>query len=276
MTDGPGRDPYRDVKRQLRREVGFACPVAGCGNPYLTWHHFDPPWRVEHHHRPEGMIALCLEHAHQADNSAFTDDQLRALKRVGGVRSDAIGGRFNWMRREVLVRVGGNFYFRTPVIFEIGSIPCIWLSRDEDDNLLVSFRMPTISGQPRASIIENFWSVPADVDEIVCPPMGRLIEVSYRNGDRFKAEFSEVANVAGLRARYPNWRGLGEHEAELPMPLTVVEIWETAAGTNLEFGPNHSQIGGVSMTEGFSWGNRVGLHVSVSDEELRALFSAEA
>lgn len=92
---GPGRDPYRDVKRQLRQEVRFGCPVADCGNPYVTWHHFDPPWRVEHHHRPEGMIALCLEHAPQADAGAFTDDQLRALKRGGGNLSDIIAGRFN-------------------------------------------------------------------------------------------------------------------------------------------------------------------------------------
>jgi hypothetical protein len=92
---GPGRDPYRDVKRRLRREVGFTCPVEGCGNPYLTWHHFDPPWRVEHHHRPEGMIALCLEHAAQADNDAFTHDQLRALKHAGGTGRSTVGARFN-------------------------------------------------------------------------------------------------------------------------------------------------------------------------------------
>jgi hypothetical protein len=44
----------------LRKEVGFGCPI--CRNPLLTWHHFAPPSNVEHHWRPEGMIALCLEH----------------------------------------------------------------------------------------------------------------------------------------------------------------------------------------------------------------------
>jgi hypothetical protein len=37
------RRPYAHVVRQLRQEVGFRCPVDDCGNPYLTWHHFDPP-----------------------------------------------------------------------------------------------------------------------------------------------------------------------------------------------------------------------------------------
>jgi hypothetical protein len=41
----------------LRREVNLGCPVAGCGSPFLTWHHFDPPWKLEHHHRPDEFRA---------------------------------------------------------------------------------------------------------------------------------------------------------------------------------------------------------------------------
>ncbi len=61
------RTPPIAVRRQLRREVGFGCSLPGCGVPYLTWHHFDPPWRQEHYHRVEGMIALCRDHADKAD-----------------------------------------------------------------------------------------------------------------------------------------------------------------------------------------------------------------
>src|SRR5215207_2549038 len=100
------RTPPVKVIRQLRQEVGFCCPVEGCGNPYLTWHHFDPPWRVEEHHRPEGMIALCAEHASKADHGAFTDDQLRELKRIGRSRATEARARFDWIRRRVLGIVG--------------------------------------------------------------------------------------------------------------------------------------------------------------------------
>jgi hypothetical protein len=186
----PGRDPYRDVKRTLRQEVGFRCPVLGCGSPYLTWHHFDPPWRVEHHHRPEGMIALCREHADKADHGAFTDEQLRELKRTGSARAAEVQGRFDWMRRELLTVIGGNFYYEVPLIFEIGNRWCIWFNRDENHYLQLNFVMPSLSGQPRARIEDNFWLVTTEVDEVICPPSGRLVAVRYSNGDQFRAEFS--------------------------------------------------------------------------------------
>ncbi|MBW3639625.1 MAG: HNH endonuclease [Actinobacteria bacterium] len=215
------------------------------------------------------MIALCLQHAAQADNRAFTDEQLRDLKSRG--RAASVEGRFNWMRQEVLTRVGGNFYFRTPVIFQLGTVPCIWLSSDEQGSLLLNFRMPTVSGRPRASITDNFWSVPTDVEELICPPMGRLIEVRYSNGDRFKAEFAEVPDAAALRAKYPRSR-IGAWSEGLPYPLTVAEVWETAAGTNIEFGPNDSEIGSLVIRDCFSSDCGAGIHVDVDEGQLAALF----
>ena len=270
---GPGRDPYRDVKRQLRQEVGFGCPVADCGRPYLSWHHFDPPWRIEHHHRLEGMIALCLHHAAQADNGAFTDDQLRELKGGGGAHSDPVHGRFEWLRQDVLVRVGGSFFYQTPVIFQLGSVPCIWLSRDDRDHLMINFRMPTTSGRPRASIIDNFWSIPRDVEEISCPPMGRVIEVAYQNGDKFRAEFFNMNDVEALKARYPKTNVEG-WRLEVPFPITVVEVWETAAGTQIEFGPNNLRIGHIVWTEGFVGNCQSAIKMEARDGEIRRLLPA--
>src|SRR5215211_7582447 len=74
------RTPPIEVRRELRREVGFGCPVDGCGSPYLTWHHFDPPWKERQHHDVVGMVALCREHHDKADVGAFTRQQLRQLK----------------------------------------------------------------------------------------------------------------------------------------------------------------------------------------------------
>ena len=93
------RTPPKAVLNELRSEVGYGCPVADCGSPYLTWHHFDPPWREQKHHNPEGMVALCRIHHDMADASSFTADQLRALK---AQPSSGVTGRLEWMRHRLL------------------------------------------------------------------------------------------------------------------------------------------------------------------------------
>jgi hypothetical protein len=268
---GPGRDPYGWVKTALRQEVGSCCPVQDCGSPYLTWHHFDPPWRVEHHHRPAGMIALCREHADKADHGAFTDDQLRELKRVGRSRALEIRGRFDWMRRDLLTVVDGKFFYQTPIIFQISDIPCIWFDRDENGYLLLNFKMPTISGHPHAQVDQNFWSITPDVSEVVCPPNGRLIEVNYSNGDKFRIEFRDIASPEELSERYPE-AGTRPWSGRIEFPIVLVEVSETVAGTEIDFGPTYSNLLGFRWANGFVAFGRVGVQMNVSKERLAALF----
>src|ERR1700740_933715 len=107
----PRTAPPADVRRQLRAEGGFGCPVAGCGSPSLTWPHFDPPWRERQDHEPDGMIAMCLQHHKEADSGAFSDDHLRALKRDPFLRRIGAepAGRFNWKREPLIPKEGGAF-----------------------------------------------------------------------------------------------------------------------------------------------------------------------
>jgi hypothetical protein len=132
--------------------------------------------------------------------------------------------------------------------------------------------MPTISGQARAQIDQNIWSVAPQVNEVVCPPSGRLVEVSYSNGDKFRAEFYDVASPDALAARYPtsstaNWSG------DLNFPATAVEIWETTAGTSIEFGPRFSRLPGNNIfTDCFSIDCRAAFHVDVSAADLARIF----
>ena len=242
------RTPPRPVVQTLRQEVGFLCPVQNCGNPYLTWHHFSPPWRTEHHHRTQDMIALCLEHARKADAGAFTEAQLREFKRNGARQTQAIRGRFDWMRRDLLVIVGGNFYYRQEgPILQLGDKPCIWLRRDSDGYLLTNFWLPTASREPRARLEDNWWIVPPDVaQDIESPPHGRLVHVKYPNGDELRIEFFDIESLDELDQRYPwcstkLWSGITE-------PMVGVEVWERAADTDIEFGPRETRIGNYTVT----------------------------
>ncbi|WP_435601485.1 hypothetical protein [Streptomyces sp. C10-9-1] len=236
------RTPRKDVLTILRREVGFCCPVTGCGSPYLTWHHFDPPWRIEKHHRPEGMVALCREHADKADNGAFTNDQIRTLKREGRSRASEVRGRFDWMRSKILTVVAGNFGYECYTALEVGGVKCIWFERDEDGYLLLNVKMPTLAQRPRAEIERNAWTVSSGAHEVLCPPSGRLVEVKYENGDRFRVEFFILESSEEFASRYPHVARF----KELPeYPLTAVEIYETIAGAGVSFTPR-----GITSPEG--------------------------
>jgi hypothetical protein len=116
MCDELSRNPPAEVRRRLRAEVGFGCPVTGCDNPYLQYHHFDPPWHTRRHHDLQGMIALCAEHHAKADAGAFTTEQLRKMK---SQPTRPIQGRFDWLRNRVVSIIGGNAYYENPIALRV-------------------------------------------------------------------------------------------------------------------------------------------------------------
>ncbi len=279
------REPPIAVRRQLAEEVGFGCPVEGCGSPYLMWHHFDPPWRVREHHDPEGMIAICRDHHPEADAGAFTDVQLREMKRLGRDRSKELGARFNWTREDLVAVVGGNFYVRTPVAARVQDIPVVWFNRDQEGRLLVNLQALTTSEQPRMAMIDNFWMTEgSDEREIVCPPSGRLVSAKYPNGDALRVEFREVVSEEDFEKRFPpapmpadlktrleesgitvpdpTHRDSIAHSG-LTFPLAAVEITLKIAGTDIELGPGHTTVGG-SVIAG-SWLIDCGVGVQIGE-----------
>lgn len=251
------RTPPATVRRQLRREVGFGCPVPRCGNPYLYWHHFDPSWAERQHHDPHGMIALCGQHHAMADAGAYTKEQLRDFKRGGAERAGELRGQFAWMRRKILAVLGGNFYYETPVIFEFRGEPIIWFNRDEEGYLLLNVGMLTVSGQPRVRIEDNFWLSRGNPDDLETPPSGKLLSVNYSNGDALKIEFFELESVAAARMRY------AEAQLEqwgIPFPMTAVEVHNRVGGTDIDFGPRETRLpGGGGMRNCLCIGCRVGI-----------------
>jgi hypothetical protein len=175
------------------------------------------------------------------------------------------------MRQDLLAVVGGNFFYEQRVIFQLGSVPCIWFDRDEAGYLLLNFKMPTISSRARAQIDQNFWSVTPEVEEVTCPPSGKLIEVKYPNGDKFRAEFYNADSSDGLEKRHPSQWPRGWY-SQVQFPVTVVELWETAAGINIEFGPKFSRLGNSLMVDNFVMGGGgAGIGLNVSSAQLAAL-----
>jgi hypothetical protein len=253
------RTPPLEVRKVLQKEVSFGCPVDGCRSPYLEWHHFDPEWKVRHHHDPNGMIALCGEHHSKAGGGAFTLDQLRELKRHPGQGS--VEGRFDWMRQRLLGVVGGCLYLETPILVEYRGQPAISFDRNEDGLVLVNVRMPT-SGDPaeRALMEQNFWIARGDPEDLQCPPHGRLLQVQYQGGDLLRVEFFEVPTWEALISRYPH---VGQHEASLrtELPLTAVDVRMRVPALAIDFGPLTSTVLGNQFVGAFFSGGRTGFAI---------------
>jgi hypothetical protein len=188
----PRTNPPAAIRRALRQEVRFGCPVANCGSPYLSWHHFDPPWREEPHHEPDGMIALCLGHHRQADSGAFTADQLRRLKAKPYLATAGPTGTFNWKREQVIVRAGGMTAIASDVLLRFGSVNAIWLTRDPSGHEALNLDLWSRDGTPLFSLRENDWIILGKLDDVECPPAGsslllRAPSEGIRLGIRFRA-----------------------------------------------------------------------------------------
>jgi hypothetical protein len=151
---------------------------------------------VREHHEPGGMIALCRDHHPEADAGAFSNDDLRELKRTGREKARLLGARFNWMREQLLVRVGSAFYYETPIAIRIGERPIVWFNRSEANRVLVNLSMPSASGDPRLEMRDNFWLTEGtNLRVLNCPPSGKVVQARYANDDLLRIEFRNIDSL---------------------------------------------------------------------------------
>jgi len=249
MAEELSRTVPAPVRRLLRREVGFGCPVPDCRLPFLEYHHFDPEWHVEHHHRPDGLIPLCPTHHSQAD--AFTREQLRNFKSTAKDRVVA-SGRFEWMRRELVGVVGGCLYHEVPVLVQFRGEPMVWFERDDDGHALLNVRMLTTVGneQERIRIEDNDFVVRGAPTDFECPPSGKSLSVKYDNGDRMRIEFREIDSVDEAAGRYSHFRPGAMAMLGSAWPLTFIEVTMRAGGTEVAFDPTMTRLPGNNLMTG--------------------------
>lgn len=239
---GLTRKPPIAVRRELRSEVLFGCPVTGCGNPYLEYHHFDPQWHVLNHHNPKGMIALCATHHAKAD--AFTIEQCRALKANSHTRK--VGGKFDWMRREIVAIVGGNYYYETPNAVVYHGQPVVWFDRDINGYMLLSLNMLTTSREPRTRLIANDWEIQGNPEDVESPPNGRVPKIRYANEDFLQIEFKKWPSQKAITTAHPDLENLSH---QVSYPLVTAEIAMIVGGTNIRFDSK-----GTTSPSGFAIG----------------------
>jgi len=142
------------AERLLRQEVGFGCPI--CRTPFLTYHHFDPPWRERKHFDPDGVIALCRKHHDMAEGGHYTKRYLRDLKSASYSVSD-IKEYFPWVRNQFIVRVGGLYSVGSRTVIRVDGEPVIQIATGEDGLVSVSFELRSSDGNIVARMTNNVF-----------------------------------------------------------------------------------------------------------------------
>lgn len=185
------RKPPKKVLEQLRKEVNFGCPV--CGIPYLTWHHFDPPWHEKPHHNPDGMIALCPTHASLADGGRWTNEQLREMKRNPFISSDKISETYGYLRKDVVCRIGGIFGYKTNNMIVINGERVIGFRRDGEGYNRLNVLIRDSNNNPILVMEDNFWTANINrLYDLRCSARGKELEIiSKDKTTRFKMRFDE-------------------------------------------------------------------------------------
>jgi hypothetical protein len=235
------------VKEVLRTEVGFGCPVKGCGNPYLEYHHFDPPVSVRPHNEPQGMIALCAQHHKKADGGAYTIEQLHALK-SDKANAETVKGNLDWLRRDLLAVVGGVFYYETPRIIVIDGHELVSLKRDNEGYLRLSINMLSINAEERLIVEDNSWENIGNPIDLRCPPQGKELEIKYANGDFLYLKFIELNSPDEASRKYNN--SMLKNNDSIKFPITAVEVNMNIGGTNIQLSPESTTFGGNQIKGG--------------------------
>ena len=244
-TDDISRVPPAAVRRQLRQEVAFGCPVPGCGSPYLEYHHFDPPWAQRHHHDPAGMIALCAEHHAKAD--AFLVEQLRAMKEAAKNNRD-VEGRFDWLRRKLLAFMGGCGCYNEDVLLAANGVRWVWINRDEHGHALLNFWMCGPDGGERLLMIDNDWIVLEPPLDIECPPNGKRLKVRYADGEWLEIRFEEMRKV-----KEPYKETVDDLIQRGAVPTDATCVFVTGKMLGLDLRPNETVFpNGTTMSGCFS------------------------
>ncbi|MFL4478578.1 hypothetical protein ACIPUB_09930 [Paeniglutamicibacter sp. ORCA_105] len=242
------------MRKELRSEVGFGCPVPGCSVPYLEYHHFDPPWHIENHHRPEGMIALCSVHHAKAD--AWTIEQVRHLKLKAVDPNRRVAGRFEWMRGQVLAIAGGNYYLDCPVILELNETAVIWYNRDDDGHALLNVRLPTGEGGWSHLLDDNDWRVEGQPVDVISPPSGHELGLQYADGTTLNVKFREWKSPVDFFAMHTPMVALAKH---LHFPLVTAAVNIHIPRWKIRLREKASAFETLTMTNNVSFGCGVGV-----------------
>lgn len=166
------RTPPAPIRRLLRQEVGFGCPL--CGSPHLEYHHFDPPFAQKAHHTPEGMLALCATCHDEADAGAFSLEKLRALKTS---KRTNVSSSFSWRRKHTVFSCAGTYAYKCNSMLQVHGIDIIYFEKDEDGFDTLSLNLYDCCMNKILEMRKNDWTCRTGVKDIETGPAKRKLQI---------------------------------------------------------------------------------------------------
>lgn len=161
-----------------------------------------------------------------------------------------------------------------PVVYH--GKPLIWFNRDHDDYMLLNLTMRPLGFDKRVQLRNSEWLISEEPADIISPPGGRYLKVTYHDEDNVELRFSEVESPTAFERRFgpPPWRGQGVSvndaiweqdswvESGIRFPVTVVEITLQLKQSGLLFSKSETVIEPV-LRMGQSWmlGAKIGIEV---------------
>ena len=157
--------------------MNFGCPLKGCGRPCLKFHHFDPPWEKRHHHNPQGMIALCAEHADYADANRWTNEQLRQMKKNPFITKQSIMNNYGYLRRNTVCNIG-NLAYGVRNILEVDGERVIGFEKDKDGFYRLNLLLRNSQGLEIFKMENGDWIAnTGNLYDLICSARGREIAI---------------------------------------------------------------------------------------------------
>lgn len=234
------RTPPSAVRWQLRSEVGFGCPM--CGSPHLEYHHFDPLFSEEPHHRPEGMIALCATHHAQADG--LTKEQIRKIKSNKKLH---VSSNFLWRRKHTVFVCGGICAYKCNTMLRVMGFDLIFFENDIDGYETLSLNIYDRCLNPILVMRQNDWISRTDVDDLHVPPGGRTMQMHSKiRGVAVEIEFKDRQRLDRRELAVAN-------DLSIPSDENVVFCYfrgEIAAPVPVVFKQEGIEIGGMTIGGG--------------------------
>jgi hypothetical protein len=172
------------IRKYLRSEVEYGCPVLGCRNPFLEYHHFNPKYCDGQEHIKEGMIALCPNHHRMADHDRWTNEELINMK-AASIR-EAVNGTIDWALKDSVIIVGNNYFFGHSFSFDVLGQELFSIYQIDNGRLIISALIWDSKMNLIAKIVENDILInQPHIGDLICSASGHSIRIEARADDIF-------------------------------------------------------------------------------------------